>query len=160
MSRNPLYFWLWLLYKKECRKYYNDLDLSRITDHEKFRKPLNLYYPIKGKTTLIDKDGKSNSRLHSNSWYTRYLFRNSGQLTCSLEINENRFILTFQNRSSISKSKLDFEIGASFRNRSTILKSKHDFQIVAPFQNQSSILKSKLHFKIDCNSKHSFMNLP
>ena len=94
MSRNPLYFWLWLLYKKECRKYYNDLDLSRITDHEKFRKPLNLYYPIKGKTTLIDKDGKSNSRLHSNSWYTRYLFRNSGQLTCSLEINENRFILT------------------------------------------------------------------
>ena len=47
----------------------------------------------------------------------------------------------FWNRSSISKSKLDFEIKAP----SSILKSKLHFQIEAPF----SILKSKLDFEIE-----------
>ena len=48
----------------------------------------------------------------------------------------------FENRSSILKSKLDFEIEAPFRNQSTILKSKLYFQMKAPFE------KSKFAFEI------------
>ena len=44
----------------------------------------------------------------------------------------NRSFILFWNRSSISKSKLCFQIKAPFENRSSILKSKLHFEIEAP----------------------------
>ena len=67
------------LYKKEKRKYHNNLDLSRITDNKKFWKRVKPLLSKKeknsGKIFLTD---KNDNQIHGN---TQSLFRNISQLT-------------------------------------------------------------------------------
>ena len=80
--------------------------------------------------------------LHCFTWLRASILKKSSIL-------KSKFHFPFQNRSSILKWKLDFEIEIPFRNQSSILKSKLHFESEVPFRNSSSILKSKFHFEIE-----------
>ena len=82
------------LYKKERKKYYNNLDLKNITDNKLFWKTIKPFLSDKGskgsKITLIDDNKNVVSDDHNVSETLNNFFKSAVD---SLEIDENKFLL-------------------------------------------------------------------
>ena len=85
------------LYKKERRKYYSSLDISDVTDNKRFWKTIKPLFSDKGVSSQNITLVKNDNIISSNQEVSETLNNFFKSAVNSLDIRENRFLLTDSN---------------------------------------------------------------